>query len=63
MKFKGEPGVYVIDSATGKQIGRFDDKGYLDIKDEKTAARMKNRFMIAEKKQKPAETPKGKEVK
>ena len=63
MKFKGEPGMYVIDSATGKRIGRFDDEGYLDVKDEKTVIRMKNRFMSVQKKQKTAATPKGKEVK
>lgn len=63
MKFKGEPGMYVIDSVTGKQIGRFDEKGYLDIEDDKTAVRMKNSFTSVQEKQKSAAAPKGKEVK
>lgn len=62
MKFKAEPGLCVIDSATGRQIGRFDEKGYLNINDEKTAQRMEKRFTKVKEKQRAAAT-KGKGVK
>ena len=62
MKFKAEPGLCVIDSVTGRQIGRFDEKGYLNINDEKTAQRMEKRFTKVKEKQR-ADSPKSKGVK
>ncbi len=62
MKFKGEPGLCVIDSVTGRQIGRFDEKGYLCISDEKSAQRMKGSFTPVKEKKKAA-AQKGKGVK
>lgn len=63
MRFKGKPGVHVIDADTGKTIGVFDDKGYLSVEDETILKRMKKRFTPVPVKQKRAESPKGKEVK
>ncbi len=62
MKFEAEPGLYVIDSVTGRQIGRFDEKGYMNINDEKTAQRMEKRFAKVNEKQRMT-APKGKGVK
>jgi len=62
MRFKGTPGLFVIDSKTGTKIGKFDSKGYLEVKDERMAARMQKRFAPAQAKQKKASLPKVKEV-
>lgn len=63
MRFKGTPGMHVIDTDTGKTIGMFSDKGYLSVEDEAMVKRMKKRFAPAPVKQKKAVAPKGKEVK
>ena len=62
MRFKGTPCLHVMDATSGAEIGRFDSKGYLEIENEKVAARMKRRFMPAPEKQKKAAPPEEKEV-
>ena len=57
MRFKGKPGMHVIDRETGARIGVFDTKGYIDVADERYAARMCRRFETV--KDKPAEKPVG----
>lgn len=62
MRFKGTPGLHVVDAETGRQVGVFDGKGYMEVADEAMAARMKRVFNISEPRKKRA-VPEGKEVK
>lgn len=62
MRFKGTPHLHVIDGKTDLEIGVFDAKGYLEVKDSKLADRMKNRFKPAPVKEKKAAKPKVKDV-
>lgn len=58
MRFRGTPGLHVIDSTTGTEIGKFDAKGFLEIDDNRLAERMKRSFLPAPIRQKKAATPK-----
>jgi hypothetical protein len=49
MVFKGEPNMLVRDMKKGK-LYRFDSKGRIEIKDERTARRFAERFDVVRKK-------------
>lgn len=63
MRFKGKPNMHVIDAKKDVEIGMFNSKGYLEIKDEELIERMKKRFKPAPIKQKKAAKSASKDVK
>ena len=57
MRFKGMPGMHVVDAETNTPVGVFNGRGFLEVTDEELVERMKRVFTpapVRQRKNKPA---------